>query len=73
VNKYVDIAERVIWTAVQGFCAEWLITRNLDATTLKVAGIAALVSAAKCIVATHIGDSNSAAAIPGVTGNAPAD
>lgn len=72
MNKYVDIAERVAWTAIQGFAAEWLVTQSLDATTLKVAGLAAIVSAAKCIVATRIGDSDSAAAIPGVKGTNPA-
>lgn len=72
MNRYVDALERIVWTAVEGFCAEWLVTQSLDAWSLKIAGVAGLASAAKCIVAMRMGDSNSAAAIPGVQGKAEA-
>ena len=36
-GHYRDIAERASWTFVQGFAAEWIITRGLDMLTLKVA------------------------------------
>ena len=65
----VDIAERTVWTAIQAFLAVWLVTAKLDAVTFKAAGVAALVAAAKCVLATRIGDSDSAAAIPGVEGD----
>lgn len=62
---YADIAERVIWTGLQGGIAAWVALGDFSATTLKVAGVAALVSAAKCILATRVGDDDSAAALPG--------
>ena len=72
MNKYVDIAERVVWTAVQGFAAAWLVLGDFTPATFKIAGTAAAIAAAKCLVAVNIGDSNSAAAIPGVEDTAPA-
>lgn len=68
---YLDILERVFWTALQGFAAELLVTQSFDTQSLKVAGAAAGLAALKCVLATQIGDSSSAAALPGVKGNSP--
>lgn len=68
---YLDILERVAWTAVQAGAAEWLVTQGFDVQTAKLAGAAALVAAVKCVLATKIGDSDSAAALPGVDGLDP--
>jgi hypothetical protein len=66
---YLDMLERVLWTAIQSGGAAWLATGlSFDALTLKVAGGAALASAVKCLVASRVGDSSSAAAMPGVDG-----
>lgn len=62
--RYVDLAERVSWTAVQGFAAEWLVTQSLDAQTLQLAGVAALAAVAKCLLAFRVGSSNTAATLP---------
>ena len=68
MKVYLDIIERVAWTAIQAAAAEWLVTQGFDAQTLKLAGAAALAAAVKCVLATRIGDSQSAAALPGVDG-----
>lgn len=65
---YSDLLERVLWTAVQSFLGA-LVADNLgagldDGDLFKVAGIAALVSAAKCLLATQIGARNTAATLP---------
>ena len=66
---YLDLLERVVWTAIQSAGAEWLATgMSFDALTLKVAGGAAVASVVKCLVASRVGDSSSAAALPGVDG-----
>jgi hypothetical protein len=49
-------AERVGWTAAQAFAASLLVTQTLNATTLEVAGTAAVLAAAKCLVGLRIGD-----------------
>jgi len=69
-NVALDILERVIWTALQAFLATWLILQARGdgwnaGLVLQVAGGAAAVSAVKCILALNIGNSNSAAALPG--------
>ena len=68
MKVYLDILERVTWTAIQAAAAEWLVTQGFDMQTLKLAGAAAVVAAVKCVVATRVGDSDSAAALPGVDG-----
>lgn len=66
---YLDLLERVVWTAIQAAGAEWVATgMSFDAQTAKVAGAAALASAVKCLLASRVGDSQSAAAFPGVDG-----
>jgi hypothetical protein len=66
VNRVKDFIERVAWTAIAGAAAAALATGfdnwNL---TAKVAGIAALTSALKVIVAQNVGTHNDGAAIPG--------
>lgn len=63
-SKYLDLIERVLWTAVQGFSAEWLVTQSLDSQTAKVAGVAALVAVAKCLLAFNVGSGKTAATLP---------
>ena len=57
----LDLLERVLWTFVQGAAAELVVTQSLDLQTLKVAAVAGVVSAAKCLIATRFGDPSSAA------------
>lgn len=66
-GRYADLAERVAWTAVQGFAAEWLVTQSLDAQTVQLAGVAALVAVAKCLLAFRVGSPNTAATLPETT------
>lgn len=63
-NFNLDMAERVAWTFVQGFCAEWVVTQTLDAGSFKIAAVAGLVSAAKCILARNVGAPDDAATLP---------
>ena len=60
----VDILERTAMTAVQAFLATWIVTARFDGDTFAVAGTAAAVAAAKCILASRVGDHDSAAALP---------
>jgi protein involved in polysaccharide export with SLBB domain len=67
----IDAVERVAWTAIQAFAATWIVNAaaNLElpfVDQLKVAGTAALLAACKAIVATKVGDSGTAQALPGV-------
>lgn len=64
---YADLLERVLWTFVQAAGAEWVVTSSLDSGSLKIALVAGLVSVAKCLVATQIGASNTAATLPVTT------
>ena len=61
---YLDLAERVAWTFVQGFAAEWIVTAGADLGSVKVAAVAAAVSVAKCLLATRVGEEDSAATLP---------
>lgn len=61
---YLDLFERVAWTFVQGFCAFWIITGDVDATTFAGAAVAGGISVAKALIATRIGEKNSAATLP---------
>jgi hypothetical protein len=63
-SKYLDLLERTVWTAAQGFLAEWLVTTSLDEQTFKLAGVAALVAAAKCLLAFRVGAPTTAATLP---------
>jgi sugar phosphate permease len=64
-DKYHDLLERSIWTAVQAFAGALIameITTEVEwDTTLYAAGIAALIAVAKSLVAFQFGDPNSAA------------
>ena len=64
---YADLVERVIWTALQGFSAEWIVTSSLDEQSFQVALVAGLVAVAKCLVATRIGAPNTASTLPVAT------
>lgn len=66
VNKWKDLAERVVWTAIQAFAATALVTGFDDwALTLQVAGASAAIAACKVVVAQNVGDRGDGAAIPG--------
>lgn len=71
-RQYLDILERVAWTAIQAFLAAWIVLGDFSQETLKISGAAALVAAAKCLLAVNVGRSDSGAAIPGVRGHEPA-
>lgn len=60
---YLDLLERVLWTFVQGAAAEWIVTTSIDEQTFKVAAVAGAVAVAKCLLATQIGASNTAATL----------
>lgn len=55
-----DFAERVVWTAAQAAAAEWIVLGGFDWQTAQVAGAAAALAAAKAIVATRVGSSQTA-------------
>jgi hypothetical protein len=59
-----DLAERVLWTFVQGFVAEWLVTQSLDLGSAKVAAVAGLAAVAKCVLATRVGAPDDASTLP---------
>jgi hypothetical protein len=65
-TRALDLLERTVWTAVQAFLAVWIVTGDslwsVDAA--KVAGTAAAIAAAKCLLAFQIGSSNTAATLP---------
>jgi hypothetical protein len=67
-DKLLDLLERSGWTFVQTFFATLLVTGVLDAETFdieawKVAGIAALLSAVKSVIAQQFG-TGTAATLP---------
>lgn len=70
---YLDALERVAWTFIQGFLAFWIVTGEIDSETLVAALVAGALSAAKTILATRIGDRNSAATLPSPPDFAPKD
>jgi anti-sigma-K factor RskA len=59
VNKALDFAERVIWTAIQAAAAATLVAIYSDALdwrhVVSVAGIAALAAALKVIIGQNTG------------------
>lgn len=65
-RKYLDLAERVGFTALQAFAAEWLVSSTLDQRSFKIAGVAAAISAAKCIVGFQVGNRDTASMAPAV-------
>jgi len=60
-----DALERAIWTAAQAFLAVFTVGDMASAKAAGVAAAAAGVSALKSILATQVGDSNSAATLKG--------
>jgi hypothetical protein len=72
-----DIAERVIWTAIQTFAGSLLASGFFDGLglsftdSLKIAGLAAAASILKNVVAINIGDTSSPQAMPGGTYDYP--
>jgi hypothetical protein len=60
----LDIAERTLWTGIQAAAASLLVL-GIGWDSLKVAGAAGAAAILKCVVASHVGDDNSAAALPG--------
>jgi hypothetical protein len=66
MSKWLDLLERVLWTAIQAFAASLLVTGFDDwVTALKIAGAAAAAAALKVIVAQNVGEKETGAAIPG--------
>lgn len=66
MTRLLDLLERTGWTAAQAFLAAWLVLDDdlWSETSLKLAGTAAAIAAAKCIVAFQIGSDNTAATLP---------
>lgn len=66
MTRLLDLLERTGWTAVQGFLAAWIVLDGdlWSETSLKLAGTAAALAAAKCVVAFQFGSSNTAATLP---------
>ena len=65
-SRYLDLLERTAWTGVQGGLAVWIAT-DVDlfsAEALKVAGVAAVIAAVKCLLAFQVGAGNTAATLP---------
>ncbi len=62
---YRDMAERVAWTFVQGFAAVLIVEQEWDIDVLKIAATAGAIALLKAILATRIGDPESAATWPG--------
>jgi hypothetical protein len=67
-DKLFDLLERAAWTFAQAFFATLLLTGVLDSTTFdleawKVAGVAALISALKSVIAQQFG-TGTAATLP---------
>jgi hypothetical protein len=63
--KLKDLLERTAWTAVQAFFGVWaglsLASESVEwNAVLYSAGVAALIAAAKCIIAFNLGDTTSA-------------
>lgn len=66
MSRYLDLLERTAWTAVQAFLAVWIVTDAdpFGPTALKVAGMAAVIAAAKSLLAFQVGSPNTAATLP---------
>jgi hypothetical protein len=58
-----DILERAIWTAVQAFIAVYTVGGVDEVKSAATAAIAAAISVVKGLIATKIGDPESAATI----------
>jgi hypothetical protein len=60
----LDIAERTIWTGIQAGAAS-LLALGYSWDSLKIAGYACAGAILKGVVASHVGDDDTAAALPG--------
>jgi hypothetical protein len=69
---WIDMLERAIWTFIQAFLAVWVMffDANADqffnAETAKAALVAGAVAVAKALMASRIGNGNSASTAPSV-------
>lgn len=67
----IDLLERVIWTFLQAFGAAFLVDNAADQVELSLrdklifSATAGGIAVLKCLLATQVGDSNTAQAIPG--------
>ena len=68
---YIDLAERLVWTFIQAFAAEWILTGDFGGDALKLGAIAGALAVAKALIATQIGDPASAATLPSPPDKAP--
>lgn len=64
----IDACERVGWTFVQAFAAALLAAGVFDSGALTIGATAAVIAALKAIVATKVGDRESAATLPAGAG-----
>lgn len=64
IGFWKDLTERALQTFAQGFAAAWIVTTDFDLTTLKVAGIAGLISVAKSLVVSVAKQEPSASTLP---------
>lgn len=68
---YIDLLERMAWTFVQAFAAEWILTGDFGGDALKLGAIAGGLAVAKALIATQVGDPASAATLPSPPDKAP--
>jgi hypothetical protein len=74
VNKafLLDLAERSVWTFLQTAGALWVANAAQDAVdipfwdNLKVAALAGVIAVVKGLIASRVGNSGTAQALPGV-------
>jgi hypothetical protein len=64
MSRYLDLLERVIWTAIQAAAAVWLLDTQFTVDGLKVAGVAAVIAAVKSLLAFKVGAPTTAATLP---------
>jgi hypothetical protein len=65
VNKWIDLLDRVAWTAIQAFAGAMIVTGLNDwSASLGIAGIAAAIAALKTIVGQNIGKDGAGDLVP---------
>lgn len=67
----LDLVERVAWTALQAVAGALLDVMVSGEISLRAAGYAAGIAVLKALVATKVGDPNSAATLPSPPDHAP--
>ena len=60
----LDMIERAAWTFAEAFLAVYVITDVSSAKTAAVAGAGAALAVVKGFVASHVGESGTAATLP---------